>query len=109
MEKLNTLACISRVLEEVRKDSPEMATQTLQVFLAVAADPGISALEIRQRLGILRSSASRNLAALTAVAETGKPGLDWLYKEPCPTDARILQYYLTPKGEDVIRRICKAF
>lgn len=98
------LSKISRLVSAIRKDASELPMQILDVFLCVAADEGIGAAEVMQRLGMARSSTSRNLNQLAdGVGANGSNNpLNWLEWRLSKQDARSKIYFLTPKGREVL-------
>jgi len=85
-------------VEQVRKVQADMPAQTIATLLAIhkMGEPTIS--ELAARLGYARSTASRNVAALTDVDRHGNPGLDFVKKYYDPKDNRNRLVTLTPKG-----------
>ena len=94
---------IAQLVALMREDAPELPLQTLHVFLTISQDEGIGAQEIMNRLGMPRSSTSRNLNQLADGfgANGSNSPLNWLEWRLSPTDARSKVYYLTAKGREL--------
>ena len=102
------LFALYRSIEVARKRVPqvELPGQLLSVFLYIAAVEGpCTLLDIQQGTGISQSSVSRLTNWLADKTRTGKPGLNWIKKEPFGMTVRV---YLTTKGEDIAREIWEA-
>lgn len=96
-----------RVLEAFRELDPDLPIQYAVSFLTIARadDGGISVGELAKRLGIAQSSASRNIAALSAWHSFGKPGLDLVESREDPRERRRKIVTLTPKGAALALRL----
>ncbi|MFD2261621.1 MarR family winged helix-turn-helix transcriptional regulator [Lacibacterium aquatile] len=94
-----------RVLEEFRKLDPDLPIQYALSFLTLASNEGLSLGELASRLDIAQSSASRNVAALSAWHSFGKPGLDLVEAKEDPRERRRKLVTLTPKGHELIERL----
>lgn len=108
MEKFKFLMVADAFISELRKDAPEMPVQMLQVFLEAARTDGLRPSDVQLRLGQTRSSASRNLSALATGISAARDGYRWLETRHDPTDARVVLYYLSPKGKEVLARLAAA-
>ena len=95
---------MSRKVAAIREDAPELPMQILHVFLCVAADEGIGAAEVMQRLGMARSSTSRNLNQLAdGVGANGSNNpFNWLEWRLSKEDARSKVYFLSAKGKEIL-------
>ncbi len=96
-----------RVLEAFRELDPDLPIQYAVSFLTIARadDGGISVGELAKRLGIAQSSASRNIAALSAWHSFGKPGLDLVESREDPRERRRKIVTLTSKGAALALRL----
>jgi DNA-binding MarR family transcriptional regulator len=74
-----------------------MPAQQLQILFEVADKPGISANELKQRLGVAQSSISRGLKAL-GWGDERVPGKYLIENRPCPDDSRRRLHFLTARG-----------
>lgn len=99
------ITVLMRVLEEFRKLDPDLPIQYALSFLTLAANEGLSLGELATRLGIAQSSASRNVAALSAWHSFGKPGLDLVEAREDPRERRRKLVTLTPKGHALVETL----
>lgn len=102
------LYALHRAIEVARKLVPqvEMPGQLLSVFLYIASVEGSCTLiDIQQGVGISQSSSSRLTNWLADKTRTGKPGLNWIKKEPFGNTVRVS---LTAKGDNIAREIWEA-
>ena len=83
---------------------PLVTTQMIRTFVAIAAanedQPGVNLADLGQRLGLVSSTRSRVIQALS-VRRGGSgtlPGLDLLMTAQDPADSRALLIFLTPRG-----------
>lgn len=86
-----SLRTLSAALAEFQKLSKDMQAQTMQIFLTIATNDGITLKDIEQRTGSSNSSVSRNVGALT------EHGL--IMAKTDPVDARVKRGALTAKGK----------
>lgn len=93
------------VLEAFRELDPDMPIQYALSFLTLARHPGLSIRELSERLGIAQSSASRNVAALSAWHSFRKPGHGLVEAKEDPRERRRKIVSLTPKGKALMRRL----
>ncbi|MGQ2968911.1 MAG: hypothetical protein ACT6RF_09205 [Allorhizobium sp.] len=97
---------LATAISQMREIYPTMTLQTLQVYLEIAAQPGISSVEIRQKTGIAQPTVSRTLGDLGEWAiRRDEPGLDLVRTERDPTDQRNVLAYLTTKGKLLAHRL----
>jgi DNA-binding MarR family transcriptional regulator len=92
-------------MELVRKEAPELPSQQLHVFLAVALSEGSSMTTIQERCGMTQTSSGRNIRALTYRTVDGKEGLGWIRSEQNPNNQRQNLLYLTDTGRDILTHI----
>jgi DNA-binding MarR family transcriptional regulator len=93
------------VLEAFRELDPDMPIQYALSFLTIARNPGLSIRELSERLGIAQSSASRNVAALSAWHSFRKPGHGLVEANEDPRERRRKIVSLTAKGEALLGRL----
>jgi hypothetical protein len=99
----NILVGLFRVIETFG-----MMPQTYQAaFLAVAADPGYSVDWYAKRLNVTPSIMSRRMMDLTSTpCRSRKPGGHGLIESRRdPSDRRLVQIFLTPKGKALATRL----
>jgi len=94
-------------LEEFLRIHPQIPSQTIRCFIAVAGHPGITNHQVQRNLKLGQSSASRNISILTKTRYDGEPGLD-LVDQVYEGDGRQLGLYLTPKGQRLANRVEEA-
>lgn len=95
-------------LKELRDatDRPDLQAQTAVTFLAFGASgEPMTVLELTDKVGYERSSASRNIDMLAEGVVGKGPGVELLQKAVDPFDARKRVVKMTKKGEQVMRRI----
>lgn len=102
------LNVLFRANEVVRTLDPEMPTQMVQTFLAVAIQPGLTMAELGDQVGLSQSSVSRNVAALGKFHRYGKAGHDVVSAEEDPVERRRKIVKLTPKGKRLADQIIAA-
>lgn len=92
-------ACAAIMLvEKSRKLDPAMQAQTMMTFLMVAENPGIAMKAMQERLGVARSTMSRNVAALSKIGDKrGREGYGLIETCENPEDRKQKQVYLTAK------------
>lgn len=94
-----------RVVEAFRTIDVEMPIQTAATFLIIAENEGISQQDIKDRLGMASSTASRNVAALSERHRLGKPGYNLVVQREDLEDRRRKTHHLTPQGRAVLRQV----
>lgn len=97
-----------RVVEFLRIIDNDMPIQTAATFLIIAQHEGLSAVEIKERLGMASSTASRNIAALSERHRLGKPGYGLVLQREDPLDRRRKTHHLTPKGRRLLGQLIGA-
>lgn len=105
------MRALLRVVEAVRQQHPRMEMAQLSVLLHVTTDPGVRATDLGNKMGLKRSSLSRNVKALSSTSylrdEEGdvRDGLDLITQIPDATDARAYQLALTRRGRIFAERL----
>ena len=89
---------MTRTLSEMRELYPDIPAATIQVFLAIALEPGISGKELLDRVGISQSAVSRHLSILGEHSWRGGEGLGLIEVIEDLEDRRNKIAFLTPKG-----------
>lgn len=90
-----------RAIEEMRKIDPEMQAHTINIFIVVCMNPGITMKDLGQQLGVSQATMSRNIAALGKVHRLNRPGYDLVEAQEDPAERRRKIVHLTPKGKRV--------
>ena len=96
---------ICRIHELFREKDCEVPGQLVSVFCFVASHNPCHMQAIEQGLGLSSNSVSRNTDWLSDYHRLGKPGMGLIAKEKDPLNYRRRICRLTPKGEDLVRRI----
>lgn len=94
-----------RVLEQFRELDSEMQMPQAVTLLSIALNEGISLRELTERTSQAMSSASRNVASLSAVTRHDKAGHGLVVNREDPIDRRQKQHHLTAKGRRFIERL----
>jgi DNA-binding MarR family transcriptional regulator len=92
-------------VDAVRTVSASLPTQTFAAFLAVALEEGLNINQIGAKIGIAQSSASRNIAALTAWDWKKRPGLKLVEYRQDPMNLSIKTVHLTKAGRQLIEHL----
>jgi len=85
----------------------------LAVLLSVLIEPGLRAQDLTARVGLRKSSLSRNVKSLSAASylsdEEGhlRDGLDLITQTPDAVDGRAFQLSPTPKGWTLAKTLSK--
>lgn len=95
------------IIDEFRAISERMHANTMSVFIVITLNPGITAGEIGDKLGITQASTSRATVALGggrsgARANEGAGLIEWTND---PREGRRLIYGLTKKGRLVAKSL----
>jgi DNA-binding MarR family transcriptional regulator len=98
---------VIRVIEEMRKIDKDIPAHTVNIFLTVCMQPGITMKELSERLGIPQSTMSRNVSVLSRYKSFGEPGYDLLETDIDPTERRRKIVNLTHKGRLVQKAIAE--
>jgi len=98
---MKTLWKLYRAVEEMRKIDPEMQAHTINIFLMVCMNPGITMKDLGNQLGLSQATMSRNIAALGKVHRLNRPGYDLVQAEEDPVERRRKIVNLTAKGKRV--------
>lgn len=104
-EDRQALSRILRILKQFRELDSEMQIPQAVTLLTIALNEGISLTELSERTQQATSSASRNVAALSAVHRAGKPGHGLVLNREDPVERRRKQHVLTPKGRTFIMKL----
>ena len=88
-------------VEEFRKVDPELPMHSALILLLIAQKPGINLKELVQATGLVKSSVSRNVAALSK--EYGGKGLITMTEDPMDRRNKVVK--LTLEGERMVRSL----
>lgn len=103
----------SNILQKVRENIyHDMPVQQFQILCEIAANPGISGVEIRKKMDIPGGSLSRNLKQLSKhmykdrySGKTEPRGYDLLDIQIDPYETRARVYRLNAKGKALMKEI----
>ena len=87
----------SRLLELPRHVGAGLSPSETAVLGELAGETGLSQQQLGERLGLEKSTVSRLAAAME--------GRGWLVRERDPADRRCYRLRLTPRGQDLARRV----
>lgn len=85
----------------------EIPTQTIEVFLRVCSEPGITMTRLADVVGISQSSVSRNVAMLSKHFKPGKAGLDCVEAREDLHERRRKVVNPTAHGTAVLKKLMK--
>ena len=100
-----SLRRVIRAIRELRELYPDIPAATIEVFLLVAANAGLSSKELQQRARTSQSSISRHLTMLTDHSWNGKTGIGLIDLIEDPRDRRTKRAFLNSKGVSVSIKI----
>lgn len=89
------------MIVEFRKLDEVMPTQSAEMFLLIALDPGKAVSSYSDELGVAQSTASRNVRYLSSEHWKRRPGLGLVEATADPMDNRVKLVRLTSKGKRV--------
>lgn len=95
-------------IEEFRKLDPDMQMPMAATFLLVALNDGISRSDVRDRLDVAGSTATRNLMGLMSQGRLGRPGHGLIDQSVNPEERRWRMHSLTPEGRRLLGRLLQA-
>lgn len=97
------LRTINGLLGILRTISPTLPVQVAQTFISVALNEGMSGVELARLIGAPFSTISRHLLDLGELNRKKEPGFALVGPKRDIQDRRAYNYYLTPKGRQLIR------
>lgn len=107
MNETLTLRQLSHVIGSFRETSADIPAATLQAFLIVAANPGISSKEVMQRANVTQSAVSRHLATLGEFSWKGGEGLNLITTIEDPKDRRAKISFLNERGRQLAMKFLR--
>lgn len=99
METSTQLRVLLRAVAEFRKLYADIPATTVEIFLIVATNSGVSSKRLCDRTGSSQSAVSRHLSLLGEYSWRGKDGLDLIEIIEDPQDRRSKLAFLRPKGK----------
>ena len=99
------LRALVHILEYFQDHEPQIPASMIEAFLLVALNEGCSLRDIVELSGKPQSTMSRHLLDLGERNRKMEPGLGLVAWRIAPDELRRKEYYLTPKGRALLRRI----
>jgi len=96
---------VLRILDALTRVSGETQVHSYAVFIYVAQNAGCSVQDVAERFGFAISTASRNVALLSAEKKYKVPGLGLVVNDTDPMDRRRRVLTLTQKGRALVREL----
>lgn len=103
-----TVATLLAAFNTIRREYPQIETQSVHAFLTIAARPGITVQEVGQACGLTTASATRNVAYLMEYRSADKPGHGLVSMALDLHDRRVKRLSLTPRGQALVDALSKA-
>lgn len=104
-ENRKSLLRLLRILNQFRELDSEMQMPQAVTLVTIALNEGISLSDLTDRTQQATSSASRNVASLSALHRKGKEGHGLVLNREDPIERRRKQHVLTTKGRTFIQRL----
>lgn len=99
------LVKLARIMGLFRTISPTMPIQIAQTFLLVARNEGAGLKELAEMADAKLPTMSRHLLDLGERNRNMQPGFGLVERVPNPMELRSNQYFLSPKGKNLIAAI----
>lgn len=96
-----------RTVVRVREADPEMPAQTLYAMLEIAKSPGLTMIELQNKLSMSSAGTSRVVSRLVETERPGVPGLGFVTRSENLSDRRNKIVQPTAKGLAFIRRLIR--
>lgn len=91
-----------RALSTFKLLNETMPLQYVLSFLAVAQEEGLGVTEYAKKIGVNVTTMSRHLLDIGARNRKMQPGYGLIMYRPDPLELRKHQYFLTPKGKQLL-------
>lgn len=99
------LIALGEALDEFRKLNPMMPVAQIQAFILAALDSDMSMLDMADRIGVKKSTASRYLLDLGPPRSDDDPAYGLIERGVDPIEPRKARYTLSKRGKVLMRRI----
>ncbi|WP_296320846.1 winged helix-turn-helix transcriptional regulator [Reyranella sp.] len=96
-----------RTVMTVRETDPEMPAQTLYALLEIVKNPGITMIELQNKLNMSSAGTSRVVSRLSQIEKPNVPGLDFVLRSENLMDRRNKIVQPTPKGLAFVRKLLR--
>ena len=107
-EEAKVLKGLERALMAFRLLNDTMPLQYVITFLAVATDEGKGVKDYAERLGVNSTTMSRHLLDIGPRNRQMTDGYGLVQYRPNPMELRKHEYYITPKGRQLLNHIMGA-
>ena len=99
------LRALVHILDYFEDHAPQIPASMIEAFLLVALNEGCSLRDVVKMSGKPQSTMSRHLLDLGERNRKMEPGLGLVAWRIAPDELRRKEYFLTPKGRGLLRRI----
>jgi DNA-binding MarR family transcriptional regulator len=105
IEEERKLRALVHILDYFQNHAPQIPASMIEAFFLVAMNEGCSLKEVVELSGKPQSTISRHLLDLGEFNRNKEPGLGLVAWRISPEELRRKEYYLTPKGKGILRRV----
>jgi DNA-binding MarR family transcriptional regulator len=98
---------LQRALRVVKRVSKQFPISYLEGFLEIALKQGLGTSEYAERLEESKGNGSRLLGTLGDRSRRTEIALNWIEQVDDPQDSRKTHYYISPKGNAVLKQIVR--
>jgi DNA-binding MarR family transcriptional regulator len=105
IEDERKLRALVHVLDYFQGHAPQIPVSMIEAFFLVAMNEGCSLKDVVELSGKPQSTISRHLLDLCEFNRHREPGLGLVAWRMSPMELRRKEYYLTPKGKGLLRRV----
>ena len=98
---------LQRALRVVKQVSKQFPISYLEGFLEIALKQGLGTSEYSERLEESKGNASRLLGTLGDRSRRSEMSLNWIDQLDDPQDSRKTHYYISPKGNAVLKKLVR--
>jgi DNA-binding MarR family transcriptional regulator len=105
IEDERKLRALVHVLDYFQGHAPQIPASMIEAFFLVAMNEGCSLKDVVELSGKPQSTISRHLLDLGEFNRNREPGLGLVAWRVSPMELRRKEYYLTPKGKGLLRRV----
>lgn len=106
-EEVKTIKRLVASLKTFRMLKETMPLQYVLSFLAVAMDEGKGVVDYADKLGVNTTTMSRHLLDIGPRNRLMGEGYGLIQNRPNPMELRKHEYYLTPKGRQLLTHVLK--
>lgn len=106
-EEREQMKRLQRALRVIKVVSKQFPISYLEGFLEIALKQGLGTSEYSERLKESKGNASRLLGTLGSRSRRLETSLNWIDQIDDPQDSRKTHYYISPKGNAVLKQIVR--